>query len=154
MEPPRGPGRPRKPRDQRRGEMIPVRCSRAEKAEIQRRAGDLGISMAAYLREGALGRRTHRHADRRLRNELRQLALSLRVLAEAGRDEAAPTGTPTQEHPSLDALVERVVAVLNRLTRATASDAGSASGHAGEGVSEAQAGARWACAADPVEVAR
>lgn len=50
----RGPGQPKMPDDQKRKPLM-IRVNAAERAEILRRAEELGLPPATYVRDKALG---------------------------------------------------------------------------------------------------
>lgn len=89
--PPQKRGRPKKRAAELRTGQFRVRVSVAEKAGIERAAGEAGLSVSEYLRRRALGRPVEARVDAAARGLLRRLGVNLnqlvRVAHRAGQVE-------------------------------------------------------------------
>jgi hypothetical protein len=64
---------------------IDIRCLEVEKAQLQQKAADCGMTVTAYMVSAALGRQTRSKVDAQILNELRRLGgLQKHLFTEGG----------------------------------------------------------------------
>jgi len=86
----RGPGRPKKPPEERRTKSLGVSLSPKEKQELEERAEAHGLSQSEYMRRRAFGRYIQPKTDQKTRAELRRIGNNLNQVARrANRGELA-----------------------------------------------------------------
>ena len=77
----RGPGRPKKPPEERRTESLGVSLSPKEKRELEERAEAHDLRQSEYMRRRAFGRHIQPKSDQKTRSELRRIGNNLNQIA-------------------------------------------------------------------------
>ena len=105
--------RPRLDEQERRARTVGVRVTEAEETELRERAQAARLSMGAYLRRRALGRRVRSAVERRLGaaelRELNRIGVNLNQMARTLNSGAVSSPAETQE------AVERVGELVAKL---------------------------------------
>jgi len=117
------PGRPVKPKSERRNNTVTLRLKDSELAAFERRAEEARLSMSELIRRKVLGKPTSAKANAALRVRLRELVMELERLRKqaAGEGEDPAERDPAERSPAGRSLNEEALMIVLDEARAVLS---------------------------------
>jgi len=117
------PGRPVKPKSERRNNTVTLRLKDSELAAFERRAEEARLSMSELIRRKVLGKPTSAKANAALRVRLRELVMELERLRKqaAGEGEDPAERDATERSPAGRSLNEEALMIVLDKARAVLS---------------------------------